>query len=96
VADVNAFSEWLLAGTPGPNVPWSQTEIEGAIAAGGRLDVKLTSAVPVAWVYMTGYATPNATVHFRDDIYGLDERGPAESPTPGDVAVTSSIARGRL
>jgi hypothetical protein len=48
----------------------------------------------VAWVFLTGYATPDGTVHFRDDVYGLD--APRPDPVPDaeliDVPVTSSIA----
>ena len=28
----------------------------------------------MAWVYLTGWATRDNTVHFRDDIYGHDEK----------------------
>jgi L,D-transpeptidase YcbB len=96
VGDVKAFAAWLLEGTPGPNgaAGWGASEIEGAIAAGARQDISLRRPIPVAWVYMTGFATPDGTVHFRDDVYGLDA-GPAASPalpapTIEDL-ITSSI-----
>ncbi len=28
--------------------------------------------MPVAWVYLTGWAAGDGLIHFRDDIYGLD------------------------
>jgi L,D-transpeptidase YcbB len=28
--------------------------------------------VPLYWVYVTAWATPNEVVQFRDDIYGRD------------------------
>jgi murein L,D-transpeptidase YcbB/YkuD len=96
VADVKTFVTWLLEGTPGPAGAWTEPDIDAAIGAGRRHDVRLTKPVPVAWVYLTGYATADGMVHFRDDIYGLDapERDPASAPPapePVDVPVTSSI-----
>ena len=94
VADVKAFVEWLLEGTPSPTGAWRQAEIDAAIEAGKRQDVKLARAVPVAWVYMTGYATPDGTVHFRDDVYGLDEPAPATAPRLAiDVPATAALPR---
>ena len=71
-------------------------EIETAIAGGTRVDARLSRPVPVVWVYLTGYGTADGTVHFRDDIYGLDEQKPA-APEPApqaaapEPATTSSI-----
>lgn len=69
VQDVKSFAEWLLEGTGGS---WDKASINAAIAIGDRKDVRLTRAVPVAWVYMTGYVSDDGKVHFRDDVYGLD------------------------
>jgi murein L,D-transpeptidase YcbB/YkuD len=94
VADVLGFTEWLLRETPGPNGPWSTAALEAAIGIGDRQDVRLGRPVPVAWVYLTGYATADGVVHFRDDVYGLDT--PKVEPIPGasepDVTATSSVA----
>ena len=97
VAGVKDLVAWLLEGSAGPAGPgsaWGAVEIESAIAGGRRIDARLARPVPVAWVYMTGYASPDGTVHFRDDIYGLDETAP---PAPGalDPLVTSSIGARR-
>src|SRR3712207_326687 len=98
VADVRDFVEWLLRGTNGARGPWTGPEIDGAIAATARQDVRLEKPVPVAWVYLTGYATPDGTVHFRNDVYGLDV--PKIDPVPDidaiDVPMTSSITPRRL
>jgi L,D-transpeptidase YcbB len=91
VGDVRGFVAWLLDGAIGPNGPWSAADIDAAIAAGERLDVKLPKPVPVAWVYLTGYAGSDGTVHFRDDVYGLDRADPP--PLPPDAAVTSALPR---
>ena len=60
---------WLLQDNP----DWSRRELDAAIAKGQRLDVRLTHKVPVAWIYLTGWVTRDGAVHFRDDVYGLDE-----------------------
>jgi L,D-transpeptidase YcbB len=78
VGQVKEFVGWLLQGTEGPNGPgssWGPIEIETGIADGARRDIKLPKPVPVAFVYLTGYATPDGRAHFRDDIYGLDMPG---------------------
>lgn len=90
VAGVKEFVGWLLEGTPGPNAPgstWGPIEIETGIAVGERRDIKLVKPVPVAFVYLTGYATPDGRAHFRDDIYGLDN----PSAPPAEVATTAAI-----
>ncbi|MCJ2055286.1 L,D-transpeptidase family protein [Methylobacterium sp. J-048] len=81
VGQVKELVGWLLQGTDGPNGPgtsWGPIEIETGIADGERRDIKLVKPVPVTFVYLTGYATPDGTAHFRDDIYNLDT--PAAEP----------------
>jgi murein L,D-transpeptidase YcbB/YkuD len=70
VEDPRAFAAWLLADNPG----WGRREIDAGIAKGERLDVRLAHKVPVAWVYLTGWVTRDQTIHFRDDVYGRDEK----------------------
>ena len=100
VADVKTFVTWLLEGMVGPNGVWTEADINAAIASAKRQDVRLARPVPVAWVYLTGYATADGVVHFRDDIYGLDTPSePAPMPPaaePTDPPVTSSIAPRRM
>jgi murein L,D-transpeptidase YcbB/YkuD len=72
VADVLGFAEWLLRDTPGPSGAWAASELNAAIGSEIRQDIPLARPVPVAWVYLTGYATGDGVVHFRDDVYGLD------------------------
>jgi L,D-transpeptidase YcbB len=108
VGDVKDLVAWLLEGTPaapqpaapaaapqstGGVAPWTPAAIDAAIATGKRQDVALKKPVPVAWVYLTGFATPDGVVHFRDDVYGLDaEPAPAQPLTLEDL-ITSSITR---
>jgi L,D-transpeptidase YcbB len=93
VADVVSFAEWLLRGAPAPTGAWTRPDLEAAITTTARQDIRLDKPVPVAWVYLTGYATQDGVVHFRKDVYGLDE--PKADPLPDaqvlDVPATSSI-----
>lgn len=68
VVDVRGFAEWLLKETPG----WARPRIDDTISSAQRVDVKLAKPVPVAWIYLTGWATSDNQVHFRRDIYNLD------------------------
>jgi L,D-transpeptidase YcbB len=64
------LAAWVLEETPG----WSRREIDAAIAKGQKVDVRVARKIPVAWVYLTGWATRDGAIHFRDDIYGHDEK----------------------
>ncbi len=70
VEDPRALATWLLEDNPG----WGRAQIDAAIAKGERMDVKLAHKVPVAWVYFTGWATRDGAIHFRDDVYGHDDK----------------------
>lgn len=93
VGQVKELVGWLLQGTDGPNGPgtsWGPIEIETGIADGERRDIKLVKPVPVTFVYLTGYATPDGTAHFRDDIYNLDT--PATEPaSTGAIAPAAAV-----
>jgi murein L,D-transpeptidase YcbB/YkuD len=93
VADVGDFAEWLLRGSNGPGGAWTKAGIDTVIASMTRQDIRLEKPVPVAWVYLTGYATADGTVHFRDDVYRLDapKDNPETEPQMVDIPVTASI-----
>jgi L,D-transpeptidase YcbB len=86
VEDPRAFAAWLLADNPG----WGRREIDAAIAKGERTDVRLVHKVPVAWVYLTGWVTRDQTIHFRDDVYGHDEKPAVVADARPQIA---SVAR---
>src|SRR5437588_1510793 len=65
VQNVRELVNWLLIETPG----WARPEIDHIIKAGERKDAKVARPVPLYWVYITGWATPDGVVQFRDDIY---------------------------
>ncbi len=54
---------------------WTAQLIQQRIASGVREDIKLPRPVPVVWVYMTGWASADGMVHFRDDVYNIDTVG---------------------
>ena len=71
VQNVRDYVAWLLKDTPG----WDRAHIDEAIRSGERIDVQLAQSVPVYWVYVTAWATPDGVVQFRDDIYQRDGFG---------------------
>ncbi|MCB5176862.1 MULTISPECIES: L,D-transpeptidase family protein [Microvirga] len=73
VQNVRDYIEWLLKDTPG----WSREQIDAAFKSGERIDARLTQPVPIHWVYVTAWATPDGLVQFRDDIYNKDGLGSA-------------------
>lgn len=76
IADVRDLAAWLLA-----DQGIDRAQIDRDIEAGLRTEIKLKRHVPVAWVYLTGYADGQGRMQFREDIYGLD--------TPEGVALTT-------
>ena len=72
VQNVRELVDWLLSDTAG----WSRSEIDAVIKSGERKDARLKKPVPVFWVYITAWATPDNVVQFRDDIYNRDNLGP--------------------
>ncbi|PSC02757.1 murein L,D-transpeptidase [Alsobacter soli] len=73
VQNVRDYVTWLLKDTPG----WTREQIDAAIESGQRVDARLAQPVPVYWVYITAWATPEGIVQFRDDIYNKDGLGGA-------------------
>jgi L,D-transpeptidase YcbB len=69
--NVRDYVAWLLKETPG----WDRDHIDEAIASGERVDAKINEPVPVYWVYITAWGTPQGIVQFRDDIYQRDGLG---------------------
>lgn len=76
VEGVYDLAAWLLEGVADPKGgAWDKHALLQEIASGDRKDIKLAKSVPVTWVYMTGWASADGTVHFRDDVYGIDDEG---------------------
>jgi L,D-transpeptidase YcbB len=68
VQNVRELVVWLLSGTHG----WSRPEIDQVIKSGELKTARLANPVPLHWVYVTGWATADGIVQFREDIYGRD------------------------
>jgi murein L,D-transpeptidase YcbB/YkuD len=73
IQNVRDYIEWLLKDTPG----WTREQIDATFKSGERIDARLAQAVPIHWVYVTAWATPDGLVQFRDDIYNKDGLGNA-------------------
>jgi murein L,D-transpeptidase YcbB/YkuD len=71
VQNVRELVDWLLRDTPG----WSRPEIDAVIKSGERVDARLKKPVPLHWVYISAWATPDGVVQFREDIYDRDGLG---------------------
>jgi murein L,D-transpeptidase YcbB/YkuD len=83
VQNVRDYVAWLLKETPG----WTRDQIDEAIRSGQRIDARLTTPVPVYWIYVTAWAN-DGTIQFREDIYQRDGFGAsgavaAASPSTG-------------
>ena len=72
VQNVRELVNWLLVETPN----WSRQEIDAVIKSGERKDAKIARPVPLYWVYVTAWATPDGVTQFREDIYNRDGLGP--------------------
>jgi murein L,D-transpeptidase YcbB/YkuD len=75
IQNVRDLVNWLLSETNG----WSRIEIDAVIKSGERIDAKLKPQVPLHWIYVTGWATGDGVVQFRDDIYNRDGLGQSAS-----------------
>lgn len=79
VQNVRELVYWLLKETP----DWDRRPTDEAIRSGERIDAKLRRPVPVHWVYVTAWATPDGVIQFRDDIYNKDGLRPVANTVKG-------------
>lgn len=79
VQNVRDYVQWLLKDTAG----WSRPQIDQAIRSGQQINVKLNQPVPVYWVYVTAWGSPNGLVQFREDIYQRDGFSPTTTASIG-------------
>ncbi|WP_442754284.1 L,D-transpeptidase family protein [Methylocystis sp. JAN1] len=69
VEGVYDLASWLLQDTG----DWDASRLKDEEERGRTEKIGLRRPVPVAWVYMTGWATDDGPAHFRRDIYDLDK-----------------------
>jgi L,D-transpeptidase YcbB len=80
VQGVYDYAAWLLEGTGGgPSGGWDKAALQAKISEGAPYDIKLAKAVPVIWVYLTGWSNGDGPANFRDDVYGVDTVGEAQA-----------------
>lgn len=75
VHNIERLAYWLVAQNDG----WEQDRVEEMKKTGERKDVRLTTPVPLHFVYITAWATEDGTIQFRRDLYNRD--GVAEIAT---------------
>jgi murein L,D-transpeptidase YcbB/YkuD len=85
VQNVRDYVAWLLKDTPG----WSREQIDEAIRSGQRVDARISTPVPVYWVYVTAWSN-DGLIQFREDIYQRDGFGAS-----GAVASANTAAAGQ-
>jgi L,D-transpeptidase YcbB len=68
VQNVRELVYWILEESPG----WSKSQIDAVIKSGEHRDAQVAKPLPLYWVYVTAWATPDGVVQFRDDIYNRD------------------------
>jgi L,D-transpeptidase YcbB len=71
VQNIDLLAAWLLSGQG-----WSEDRVRGMRKSGERQDVSLKQSVPLNFVYITAWATPDGVVQFRRDLYQRDGVGP--------------------
>ena len=74
VDGVYDLAVWLLSGVKDHRGDdYDVADIKRAVGRRDKQAIKLKRPVQVVWVYLDGWESPDGTVHFRDDIYGLDQ-----------------------
>lgn len=71
VAGIEHLAAWLLAPQG-----WTEAQVQDMRKSGERRDVALKQPVPLNFVYITAWATPDGVVQFRRDLYQRDGVGP--------------------
>lgn len=71
VSNVEKLVAWLLKDQDG----WGMREINGIKKSGKTKNVRVKRPVPLHFVYITAWATPDGVVQFRRDLYQKDGVG---------------------
>lgn len=65
-----ALAGFALRGDPA----WDEAHLHEAIASGKLQVIHLPHPLPLCFLYLTAWADDNGEVHFRDDVYGRDQK----------------------
>jgi murein L,D-transpeptidase YcbB/YkuD len=68
VNNIESLIPWILRDSGG----WSVERVLHMKQTGEQLSVKVPKPVPVFLAYVSAWGTPDGTIHFRPDIYGID------------------------
>lgn len=71
VENVDAFVAWILRTNGG----WDEAAINAIFESNERLDVPVSSPVPIYTGYITAWANRQGVVSFREDVYEYDAQG---------------------
>lgn len=94
VEGIYDLATWLLQ-EPGQPGEWDQAALRSKVDTGKTETIKLRRPTPVAWVYMTGWASPDGATHFRHDIYKLDKGAALPQPKTTAPAQKGATSRAR-
>jgi murein L,D-transpeptidase YcbB/YkuD len=85
VDKVHILTEWLVRGQE----DWNRKKIDQLTKSEERVDLTLENPAQLRIVYLTAWAQPDGSVHFRPDTYNLDGTGfVAGQPVPlGEQAI---------
>jgi murein L,D-transpeptidase YcbB/YkuD len=70
IEEPETLAQYVLRDEP----QWTGEAIAQAMHAGVERHVKLPKPLPIHLMYLTAWVDPNGGLHFRDDVYGYDER----------------------
>jgi murein L,D-transpeptidase YcbB/YkuD len=70
VFNVRELVAWVLRDSG-----YDRARVDATIRSGERLDQEVTNPPAIYTAYLTAWTTGDGVLHFRDDIYGLDNQG---------------------
>ena len=72
VSNIEKLAYWILKPQG-----WKEYHVQKLRESGERKDVQVKHKVPLYFVYITAWATPEGDVQFRRDLYNKDGVGTA-------------------
>ncbi|RCL00810.1 MAG: Peptidoglycan-binding protein [Candidatus Tokpelaia sp. JSC188] len=69
VQNIRDLNLWILKNTPG----WDRITMEAVIRSRKNKPIQVKDPVPLHFVYISAWSTNEGIIHFRDDIYHMDD-----------------------